>query len=131
MENCLFCSIAGEKTETQLIYKDDQVVAFADIDPKAPVHILIVPKKHIASTAELQEADEQLVGQLVFAAKKIAAEEGIEEDGYRLVFNTKSHGGQIIDHIHLHLLGGQKLGSMVWSPRLNKVLKRPLKIYER
>ncbi|MCA9388711.1 histidine triad nucleotide-binding protein [Candidatus Berkelbacteria bacterium] len=113
MENCLFCSIAGEKTETQLIYKDDQVVAFADIDPKAPVHILIVPKKHIASTAELQEADEQLVGQLVFAAKKIAAEEGIEEDGYRLVFNTKSHGGQIIDHIHLHLLGGQKLGSMV------------------
>lgn len=113
MDNCLFCGIAQEQTDTKLVHQDDQAVAFADIHPKAPVHILIVPKKHIASTAELTESDEQLVGHLILVAKKIAKQEGIEDDGYRLVFNTKSHGGQIIDHIHLHLLGGQKLGSMV------------------
>lgn len=112
MDNCLFCSIAAGQKGT-LRYQDDAVAAFDDIAPKAPVHILIVPKKHIESVATLEDGDEQLVGHLVATAKQLAEELKIAADGYRLVFNTRQHGGQVVDHIHLHLLGGQPLGHMV------------------
>ncbi len=112
MDNCLFCSIAAGEKGT-LRYQDDAVVAFDDIAPKAPVHILIVPKKHIESVATLADGDEQLVGHMVRIAKQLAEERKIADDGYRLVLNTRKHGGQVVDHIHLHLLGGQPLGHMV------------------
>ncbi len=113
MEKCLFCSIANGNRKTELRYQDDVVAAFDDISPKARVHVLIVPKKHIDSVATLAGGDEVIVGHMVKTAQSLAEKLGIAHDGYRLVFNTRSHGGQVIDHIHLHLLGGQRLGSMV------------------
>lgn len=113
MNNCIFCKICTKEIPSKLVHEDEDVVAFADINPKAPVHILIVPKKHIANIDELQPEDEKLAGKLVYTAQKIARDKGIAKLGYRLVFNTRAHSGQEVDHIHLHLLGGQKLGSMV------------------
>lgn len=111
--SCLFCAIAAGEKGTEFRYEDETVVAFDDIHPKAPTHVLIVPKAHIPSAAELTDADERLVGHMVRIASDLAEELGIADDGYRLVFNTRAHGGQEIDHIHLHLLGGRTLGSMV------------------
>lgn len=113
MENCLFCKIANHKLDSQIEYEDSEIIAFTDINPKAPVHILIVSKKHISSVAEASDQDALLLGKMILVAKKIAEDKEIAESGYRLVFNTKKNAGQIIDHIHLHLLGGQKLQSMV------------------
>jgi len=115
MRDCLFCTIAHKEKPATLRYEDDQVVAFDDIAPKATVHILVVPKRHIASTAEMTDADEPLIGHMVNSAKHLAESLGIADDGYRLILNTRAHGGQVIDHIHLHLLGGQPLGPMVQS----------------
>jgi len=112
MDNCIFCGIASGASPANIEYQDDEVVAFWDIDPKAPTHILIVPKKHISSVTELQEGDENLIGHMVLAAKMLAEKKGISEDGYRLVFNAGKHSGQVVDHIHLHLLGGKILGGM-------------------
>ena len=97
----------------QIQYEDEDIVAFDDINPKAPVHILIVPKKHIGSVNELEDTDAALAGKLILVAKKIAIEKGIDKTGYRLIFNVGKNSGQIVEHIHLHLLGGQKLGEMV------------------
>ncbi len=110
--DCLFCQIVAGTVPSTKVYADQRVVAFEDIHPAAPVHVLLVPRKHIASVADLEPADEQLVGEMVWRAKLIAAERGVAEDGYRLVFNVRKHGGQVIDHLHLHLLGGKRLGSM-------------------
>ena len=112
MNDCLFCSIAAGQKGT-LRYEDDTVAAFDDIHPKAPVHILIVPKKHIESTATLEDSDELVAGHMIRVAQKLAEELQIAQNGYRLIFNTRNHGGQVVDHIHLHLLGGQPLGHMV------------------
>lgn len=113
MNECLFCKISDKKISAKIEYEDEEIVAFDDINPKAPVHILIVPKKHIPSVAEITEGDTGLLGKMIFVAKKLAEEKGIAESGYRLVFNTKKNAGQIVDHIHLHLLGGQKFSGMV------------------
>ncbi len=113
MSDCLFCSLASGTGSAVYRHQDDQVAAFNDIAPKAPVHVLVVPKKHIASVAELEPDDEQLIGHLVRTAKELAESLGIAADGYRLVFNTRAHGGQEIEHLHLHLLGGRPLGTMV------------------
>lgn len=113
MEDCLFCKIiSGELPSTEL-YRDDEAVAFQNIHPDAPVHILIVPVKHIRSVAELEVADEQLVGKLIAVARDLAVKQGIDTDGYRIVINTRSHAGQEVDHLHVHLLGGQPLGHIV------------------
>lgn len=112
MENCLFCKIANGEIPTKLVYEDDEIAAFDDINPKAKVHILIVPKKHIESTAEMTEQDIPLIGKMIYVAKKIAEEQRIAKSGYRLVFNTRKNAGQLIEHIHLHLLGGNELGGM-------------------
>jgi len=113
MNNCLFCKIANEKTDTKLVYKDTSVVAFADINPKAPVHILIIPKTHIETIEHLKKTDKDIISSLILTAQTLAREFKIDKTGYRLVFNVRDHGGQVIKHIHLHLLGGQQLGDMV------------------
>lgn len=112
MDNCIFCQIAQKQKPTEILYEDSQVVAFPDIAPKAPIHILIVPKKHISTVAQLAEKDVLLIGKLIYAAKLLAEKQGIAESGFRLCFNTGKHSGQIVDHIHLHLLGGGPLGPM-------------------
>jgi len=111
-DGCLFCGIASGTVPSTKEYEDDTLVVFADIHPVAPVHLLVVPRKHIASVADLSADDERLVGVMVMRAKEIAAKKGIAKDGYRLVFNVRDHGGQFVDHLHLHLIGGAKLGPM-------------------
>ena len=96
-----------------IIYQNDDVLAFRDINPQAPTHVLIIPKRHISTLNDLQEGDEHLVGSLFLAAKSLAAELGFAEEGYRTVFNCNAHGGQSVYHIHLHLLGGRQ---MSWPP---------------
>ncbi len=111
MSDCLFCKFVAGEIEPDVVYEDDQVLAFRDINPQAPVHILIIPKKHIATLNELD--DQSLAGTLLLTARNIAAQEGISEEGYRTVFNCKQQGGQEVYHIHLHLLGGRQ---MTWPP---------------
>ena len=107
--DCIFCKIvAGEIPSTQ-VYRDEQVTAFRDINPAAPVHVLIVPNRHIASVNDLTAEDEPLIGHLFSVAKQIAADEGIAESGYRLIVNTGPDGGQVVFHLHLHLLGGHRM----------------------
>ncbi len=111
--NCVFCKIAGGEIPSTPLYRDDEVMVIADIQPKAPVHLLIIPISHQPpSIADLEPGDEGLVGRMVWRAKVMAEERGIAENGYRLVFNIRTHGGQEVDHLHLHLLGGQPLGLM-------------------
>lgn len=105
--DCLFCRIANKKTDTKLIYEDKNVSCFFDINPKAPVHILIVPKKHISSINEINSKNVNILGEMFLVAKKLAKKFNISE-GYRLVFNIGKKAGQEVDHLHLHLLGGFK-----------------------
>lgn len=111
--SCLFCSIANGDVPASLVYQDDSLVAFNDINPQAPTHVLIVPRRHIASLNDLQPGDDGIVGEMVRRAAAIAAERGIANGGYRTVFNTNRDAGQTVFHIHLHLLGGRSLG---WPP---------------
>ena len=104
---CIFCDIANEKIPKEFVYKDDSLMAFEDIHPLAPIHILIVPKEHIASINELEPRHKELIGEMFLLAKKIAKEKRIS-DGYKLALNTGRKGGQLIDHLHLHLMGGWK-----------------------
>jgi histidine triad (HIT) family protein len=113
MSDCLFCGIATGEIDANVVTDDDRWMAFRDINPQAPIHILVVPKKHIATVTDLTSADEALVGELVRAAARIATDEGIAEDGYRLVLNTNAGAGQTVFHLHLHLLGGRPLS---WPP---------------
>jgi histidine triad (HIT) family protein len=112
MDDCIFCQIASKTSPADLEYEDSEVVAFWDVNPKAPVHLLIVPIKHIPSITALQETDAPLIGKMVMVAKHLAEKKGISEDGYRLVLNAGRHSGQVVDHIHLHLLGGKILGDV-------------------
>jgi histidine triad (HIT) family protein len=113
MAECLFCSIAEGKIPASKVYEDEWCVAFRDIKPQAPTHVLIVPRRHIATLNDLTPADAELVGRLLLAAKKIAADEGVAEAGYRTVINCNQAAGQAVFHIHVHLLGGRNLG---WPP---------------
>lgn len=107
--DCIFCKIAAGEIPSTRVFEDEQVLAFRDIHPSAPVHILIVPKKHIASLNELESGDEHLAGRLLAAAREIAEQEGIADSGYRSIINTGPDGGQDVFHLHLHLLGGQRM----------------------
>lgn len=109
MRDCLFCNIANKKTPAKIVYENKRIVAFKDIHPLAPVHILLIPKKHIPSIVDIEKKDTRLMGELIFAAKKIADDFQISEGGYKLLFRVHRHGGQVIDHIHLHLIGGAPL----------------------
>ena len=104
--DCLFCKIAGGELETEFLYSDDSVVVFKDINPQAPVHLLIVPKKHIRSINDLTDQDDQIVSKMIYTAKEMAKQEGIDQSGYKLLFNVEKGGGQVIFHLHLHLIGG-------------------------
>ncbi len=108
--DCLFCKIINKEIPSQIVYEDDDILAFNDIAPKAPVHILIIPKKHIDSHAQLMEEDTELLGKIHMVIKKLAVEKGISESGYRVVINCGEDGGQEVKHLHFHLLGGRKLG---------------------
>lgn len=108
MENCLFCKIINGEIPSEKVYEDEEILAFKDIHPKAPVHILVIPKKHISSAMKIEEQDEALIGKMFTVIKKLAKEFGLE-NGYRIVNNCGSDGGQEVMHLHLHLLGGKKL----------------------
>jgi histidine triad (HIT) family protein len=112
MEGCLFCRIVSGEIPSNKVYEDDQVYAFYDVAPQAPVHFLVVPKKHIASLSEATEEDQALLGHILLVIKDIAAELGLD-DGYRVVANTGSDGGQTVMHLHFHVLGKR---SLIWPP---------------
>ena len=105
----MFCKIVNKEIPSEIIYEDEEAVIFKDIKPVAPVHLLIVPKKHIISANHLKEEDKNLIGSLILLGKKMAKEKEISETGYRLIFNIGKDSGQTVDHLHLHLIGGEKL----------------------
>jgi len=109
MEHCIFCKIANKEMPAEVVYEDGKVIAFKDISPVAPAHLLVIPKKHIPTINHLESGDEELIGQLFLIARKIAKEQGVSETGYRLVINVGKDAGQTVDHLHLHLIGGIKL----------------------
>jgi histidine triad (HIT) family protein len=109
MDDCIFCKIANGNIPARIIYRDDLVLAFHDIHPIAPVHILIVPFQHLESVNETLTGDEHLLGHMILVARTIAELEDVKQSGYRLVFNTGPDGGQTIPHLHLHLIGGKRL----------------------
>ena len=113
MEDCLFCKIAAKEIESSVVYEDDELFAFRDISPQAPVHVLIVPKRHIAGVTGLAESDEALVGRVFTVAQEIARRESVVQCGFRVVVNSGPDAGQAVDHIHFHLLAGRKL---TWPP---------------
>ena len=113
MTDCLFFKIVNREIPGSIVYEDDRVLAFNDINPQAPTHVLLVPKRHIASLNDLAPGDDQIVGELARRAAAIAKERGIATGGYRTVFNTNRDAGQTVFHVHLHLLGGR---SMQWPP---------------
>ena len=113
MSDCLFCKIAAGEIPAEKVYEDDDVIAFNDINPQAPTHVLIVPKSHIATTNDIAPGDEAVVGKLLTTAAKIAKDRGIDASGYRSVMNCNADAGQMVFHIHLHMLGGRKFS---WPP---------------
>jgi histidine triad (HIT) family protein len=113
MSDCLFCAIAAGDIPATIVHSDDDVVAFRDIDPQAPTHILVIPRVHYANARELGESDAALAGRLMAVAGELAESEGVAADGYRIVTNTGAGAGQSVDHVHFHLLGGRPL---TWPP---------------
>lgn len=106
-ENCLFCKIAAGEISSAKVYQDEVCIAFNDISPQAPTHVLIIPREHFASLDEAQTSQKEMLGHLLLTAAEIAREKGFAEDGYRVVINTNADGGQTVFHIHVHLLGGR------------------------
>jgi len=113
MSNCLFCKIVKREIPSSIVYEDERILAFNDINPQAPTHILVIPKRHIATLNDLSAGDDAIVGEVVRRAAAIASDRGISDGGYRTVFNTNRGAGQTVFHIHLHLLGGR---AMHWPP---------------
>jgi histidine triad (HIT) family protein len=113
MPDCLFCKIIGGQIPASLVYQDDRLVAFKDINPQAPMHVLVVPRRHVASLNELTAEDDGLVGEMVRRGAVLAADHGYSERGFRTVFNCNADAGQTVFHIHLHVLGGRTLA---WPP---------------
>ena len=113
MTDCLFCKIRDGEIKGDIVYQDDDVLAFNDVNPQAPVHVLIIPKKHIPTVNDVTAEDENVMGKLFAAAKTIAAQLGVSDDGYRLVVNCNETAGQVVFHIHMHMLAGRNMG---WPP---------------
>ena len=109
MTDCIFCNIADGQIPATIVYRDNKVVAFKDIHPQTPVHILVIPVKHMASLLDATEGDTSLLGHMVVIGKKLAEQEHVAERGYRLLFNTGPEGGQVVKHVHMHVLGGREL----------------------
>lgn len=112
MSDCLFCKIAAGEIPSTKVYEDEEVLAFRDIAPKAPVHILLIPKKHLASLAEAGPEDAALLGKMQLLARRLAEQEGVAESGFRVVANSGPNSGQEVAHLHYHLLGGELLGDI-------------------
>lgn len=113
MSDCLFCRIIKGEIPCNKVYEDDEVLAFYDINPAAPIHILFIPKKHITSLAEIEKEDERIIGKIYGIINKIAEEQGFKEDGYRVIVNCGKNGGQEVMHLHFHLLAGKELGEKI------------------
>jgi len=113
VSDCIFCKIAGKEIPATIVYEDDLCVAFEDLNPQAPVHVLVIPKRHIASLAEADEADAELLGHLCLVCDQVAAAKGIKQDGYRVVANKGEKAGQSVFHLHFHVLGGRRMN---WPP---------------
>lgn len=113
MTDCVFCKMVNGEIKPDTVYEDEQVLAFRDTNPQAPVHVLVIPKRHIATLNDLDESDAELAGALLLGAARVAQQEGIADSGYRTVFNCNDEAGQSVYHIHLHLLGGRR---MRWPP---------------
>ena len=113
MDECLFCRIVKKEIDGKILYEDDDILAFKDINPQSPVHVLIIPKKHISGVTELGEEDKELVGKIFLAAKQIAGKQSVYQCGFRIVVNSGPDAGQAVEHLHFHLLGGRKLN---WPP---------------
>ena len=111
MEDCLFCKIIKREIPSTIVYEDEEILAFRDINPVAPVHVLVIPKKHISSLVDLEPEDEALVGRIYSVINKIAKQENVFESGFRVVVNCGEDGGQEVKHLHFHLIGGKKLGT--------------------
>jgi len=106
MNECIFCQIINKAIAGDIVYEDDRFMVFRDVNPKAPIHLLVVPKEHISSINDLKEKDKELMGALILTAKKVAEQEGFVSSGYKLLFNVGRGGGQLVDHVHLHILSG-------------------------
>ena len=113
MEDCIFCKIINRELPGEIVYEDDEIIAFRDIHPAAPIHVLVIPKKHISSLVDLKPEDEKVIGRIYSVINKIAKEEGVLDKGYRVIVNCGEDGGQVVKHIHFHLLGGRKMGVKV------------------
>ncbi|NLY78074.1 MAG: histidine triad nucleotide-binding protein [Tissierellia bacterium] len=113
MTDCIFCKIANKEIPSDIVYEDDKIIAFKDVSPQSPVHILVIPKKHIGSLNDLDEEDTSLIGDIFKIIKKLAKDMGVDEEGYRVVNNCGELGGQTVHHIHFHLMGGRKFS---WPP---------------
>ena len=107
--DCIFCQIIAGKVPSQILHQDEEVIAFRDVAPQAPTHLIIIPKRHIPSLAHLSEAESLLIGHMVNIANQLAKEEGISQTGYRLAISCGKEGGQLVPHLHMHLLGGRRL----------------------
>ncbi len=112
MSDCIFCQIAAGEADSDIVYQDDQVTAFRDINPVAPTHILIVPNRHLEALTSIGDEEADLLGQIVLLASELAEQEGVAESGYRLLTNQGSDAGQIIDHLHWHVIGGKRLSQL-------------------
>ena len=112
MSDCLFCKIAGGEIPVEFIYESEDVVAFNDIDPKAPVHVLIVPRRHYPTTIDMSEEAPELFGELFRASSAVARKTGVDKSGFRMILNTNADGGQEIFHVHMHLMGGESIGPL-------------------
>ena len=110
MEDCIFCKIIKREIPSSIVYEDSEIIAFKDVNPQAPVHILVIPKKHISSLIDLKEEDELLIGKIYTVINKVAKQEEINEKGFRVIVNCGEDGGQEVKHLHFHVLGGKKLG---------------------
>ena len=113
MGDCLFCKIIDREIPGDIVYEDDKVLAFNDINPVAPYHILVIPKKHIKSLNEIENVDEKIISKIMFTIKNIAKEQGFAEEGYRVINNCGENGGQEVAHLHFHVLAGKKLGEKI------------------
>lgn len=120
---CIFCKISAKEIPAEIAYEDKAVIAFEDIRPVAPVHTLIIPKKHIATINDVSDRDGALMGKLIMVAKKVAKKKGIDKGGYKLLFRVGDHGGQEVPHIHLHLIGGAPLHEDIHGMRIEKKAK--------
>ena len=113
MNDCIFCKIIKGEIPSSKVYEDDEILAFNDINPAAPIHVLVIPKKHITSLAEMEEGDEAIIGNIYKVINQIAEEKGVKEKGYRVIVNCGKDGGQEVGHLHFHLLAGTQLGEKI------------------